>query len=158
MGRKYRFGVTKQVYRHGASTSKAYRAWIAMLGRCYDPKDCRSANYQGRGIKVCDRWQKSFENFLADMGEPPSGMTLDRINNDGDYEPNNCRWADRRTQSRNRSSARPLTLGGKTQLLTDWARELGMAVPSLKRRLDQWKWPLERALTEKPRRWHERKV
>jgi hypothetical protein len=81
--------------------SRTYNSWSAMLQRCHDPKHRSYKNYGGRGITVCQRWRESFEAFLADMGEPPEKHTLDRIDNDGNYEPSNCRWATRLMQSRN---------------------------------------------------------
>lgn len=83
----------------------AYNSWRAMRERCCNPKYRCYARYGGRGIKVCERWQGAdgFANFLQDMGERPNGMTLDRIDLDGNFEPNNCRWADQKTQLRNSS-------------------------------------------------------
>ena len=79
---------------------KVYMAWKNMLQRCNNPKSKYYKNYGGRGIKVCNRWLK-LENFLVDMGKSPEGLILDRINNNGNYEPDNCRWTDRKTSNRN---------------------------------------------------------
>jgi hypothetical protein len=87
----------------GGRMSTTYQSWMCMKQRCLNPKNTAFDRYGGRGITVCDRWRDSFENFLADMGERPEGMTLDRINPDGNYEPLNCRWADATTQARNKS-------------------------------------------------------
>lgn len=89
-------------FRHGSSTTKTYNSWKAMLSRCTNPKSSRFKDYGGRGITVCERWLESFENFLEDMGEKPEGTTLDRIDPDGNYHKENCRWADATEQNYNR--------------------------------------------------------
>ncbi len=86
---------------HGRSKTKMYVAWKTMRRRCADPTHDKYARYGGRGIKVCDRWQL-FENFLADMGERPAGMEIDRIDNNGNYEPGNCRWVPHKDNCNNR--------------------------------------------------------
>jgi hypothetical protein len=101
-----------------------------MRQRCQNPNDASFDRYGGRGIKVCDRWN-SLENFIEDMGERPRGMSLDRINNDGDYEPSNCRWATKLEQQANRSVTVSITANGATKPLTQWARELGAAPTTL---------------------------
>ena len=83
-------------------SNKGYRSWQAMIARCNDPRQRSYKNYGGRGIKVCDRWLHSFVNFREDMGLRPQGMTLDRVNSNGNYEPGNCRWATWTEQRLNR--------------------------------------------------------
>lgn len=85
--------------------SPAYQSWRSMMTRCFNQNYDRYSDYGGRGITVCERWQ-TFANFLEDMGERPEGHTLDRINNDGNYEPQNCQWATLSEQARNRRKAR----------------------------------------------------
>lgn len=100
------YGESNPNYRHGhrskyGKTSPTYQSWQNMKTRCLNPNHPRFKNWGGRGIKVCECWM-DFANFLADMGEKPEGLTLDRIDNDGDYEPDNCRWATRKQQVQNR--------------------------------------------------------
>lgn len=92
--------------RRGNKQTTTYTIWLNMLKRCANPRDTHYDRYGGRGITVCDRWRQSFEAFIADMGERPDGLTLERKENDGDYEPGNCRWATRAEQSRNSSSTK----------------------------------------------------
>lgn len=89
-------------FKHGMCDTGTYRSWTSMLSRCESRKNKDFWRYGGRGVGVCSRWKESFKNFLEDMGECPLGLTLDRIDSDGNYEPDNCRWATRLVQSRNR--------------------------------------------------------
>src|SRR5881396_946844 len=84
--------------------SPTYRSWRAMRERCYEPMNASYQRYGGRGIKVCSRWRESFETFLADMGERPVGCVMDRIDNNGNYEPSNCRWVTVKQSGFNRRS------------------------------------------------------
>jgi len=123
-----------------------YRFWQQMRRRCLYKKHWAYKNYGGRGITFCKRWE-DFALFLADMGERPSlKHSIDRINNDGNYEPGNCRWITNDEQAKNHRRSRLLTLDGKTQCLSDWSRALGITESGLRKRLQMW--PLERALKE----------
>jgi hypothetical protein len=97
-----------------------------MIKRCTNPKTIRFNEYGGRGISVCDRWLNSFENFLSDMGEKPPGLSIDRIDNDGNYEPGNCRWATVEQQNNNQRNNIRLSYDGKTMTLSQWARHYGI--------------------------------
>lgn len=90
---------------HGMRRSAEYSVWMDMRTRCGNPRDKDYKNYGARGISVCKRWAESFIAFFSDMGPRPEGMTLDRIDVNGNYEPGNCRWIDRKTQVRNRRNA-----------------------------------------------------
>lgn len=118
-----------------------------MIQRCERPKARGYSNYGGRGITVCERWH-TYENFLADMGERPSrSLQLDRINNDGNYEPTNCRWATPREQLNNTRFNHRIEFNGRIQTLTQWSIEIGIALSTLGSRLKK-AWSVERALTE----------
>lgn len=112
---------------HGQWRTPEYKVWAAMLKRCRATTGREHKNYSARGITVCDRWIR-FENFIADMGKRPDGATLDRINNDGNYEPDNCRWATPLQNHRNRRNTRMVTIGGQTKHITEWARERGLSI------------------------------
>lgn len=132
---------------HGLSGHPLYGAWGQMITRCTNPNDKSYPDYGGRGITVCDRWRNSFEAFLTDMGERPNGMTLDRIDADGDYKPGNCRWATSAEQQRNKRNSVWLEYAEVRLPLTDWAAALGLNYYTLHRRVSDG-WPVERALTE----------
>jgi hypothetical protein len=124
-----------------------YRVWRAMISRCCKTADRAFVNYGGRGIKVCDRWLYSYASFSEDMGPRPLGMTVERKNNNGDYEPSNCIWASRFQQSRNRRNNIILTFSGRSQCLTDWAAEMEISRVTLRWRIVKLKWTTDRALT-----------
>ena len=126
--------------KHGMSGTKTYSVWQHMLRRCLDSKDKCYESYAARGITVCKRWL-TFENFLADMGERPAGLSIDRKNNNGNYEPGNCRWATPKEQSRNTRTNRSVTYNGKTQCVSEWAEELGISMNTIKSRI-KYKWPI----------------
>lgn len=110
---------------HGMSGSPTYRSWEAMKRRCQSTNSSQYSYYGGRGITVCARWD-SFEIFLSDMGERPQGMTLDRINPDENYSPDNCRWASRSRQSTNKRNNIRIEHLGKTMTLVAWAKKTGI--------------------------------
>ena len=131
---------------HGLSNTKEHIAWTNMKQRCHNKNNKNYKNWGGRKIKVCDRWQNSFENFYKDMGKRPTGTSLDRIDGNGNYEPNNCRWATIKEQNNNTRRNHPLTFNGKTQNISQWANEIGIDYYILYSRI--WRgWSVERALT-----------
>jgi hypothetical protein len=136
---------------HGMSKTPTWYSWLAMRRRCYEPSHSGYSQYGGRGIKVCDRWRDSFENFLTDMGYRPDGMTLDRIDNDGDYTPTNCRWADANTQARNRKYVKTVTCNGESLTKAEWARRTGVTQALISMRINKLGWDVCKACTT-PRR------
>jgi hypothetical protein len=135
-----------------------YAIWKQMRQRCHNPNHPYYASYGGRGIQVCERWRESFSAFVEDMGPRPSeAYSLDRIDNNGDYEPNNCRWATKQEQSKNRSGRRLLTARGETKMISEWAAELGVRIGLLDGRLRRG-WSEEAAvLTPLLRTWNRRR-
>lgn len=121
------------------------KTWGDMKGRCLNPAHRNYADYGGRGISICERWL-TYENFLADMGERPPGRSLDRLNNDGNYEPSNCRWATPKEQARNTRSNRLITYKGETKCMAQWADDLGLPKHTLEQRVAKG-WDIEKALT-----------
>ena len=117
---------------HSRSKTREYKTWSHMRERCYKPEHPNFENYGGRGISVCESWRISFESFFSDMGLAPSkAHTIDRINNDGNYEASNCRWSTRREQALNRRRTMWYTHDGITLCRKDWAKKLGINVDSI---------------------------
>lgn len=136
---------------HGESgwfgSTTEYRIWCSMIHRCENPKNKRFSRYGGRGISVCEAWRESYQTFLRDVGRRPTDEhTLDRIDNDGNYEPGNVRWATRLEQQNNRSDVRRMTLGGETLPLEAWAARLGVSSSTLWSRIYRG-WSDEKTLT-----------
>ena len=120
--------------KHGMSETPNYGVWTDMKQRCLNPNNKHYKDYGGRGIVVCERWDK-FENFYADMGNKPKGLTLERRDNNKGYFPENCFWATRKEQNRNKRSNRIIKYDGKEQCLMTWSEELGINYNTLRKRL-----------------------
>lgn len=121
---------------HGASQSPEYRTWTSMRHRCLYEHNKNYKNYGGRGIKICDRWLNSFENFREDMGERPPGTSLDRIDNEGGYDPSNCKWSTTAEQASNKRSNVRVEYEGQSYTLTQLALKLGIKKRTLSSRYE----------------------
>lgn len=138
----------KTKHNYSGKNSKEYNAWGNIKSRCSNPNRADYKNYGGRGIKICDRWMNSFENFLADIGRAPSQKhSIERKDNDGNYEPNNAFWATKDQQSNNKRTNVVISYNGKTQTLTQWCRELNVDYDSMQARIKTYGWSIEEAFT-----------
>lgn len=136
---------------HNQSDSREYDVWVSMLQRCNNHQNPSYHRYGARGIIVCEEWNESFEVFIRDMGRRPSpAHSIDRINNNGNYEPLNCRWATRREQARNMRSNVILDYNGKSLCLSEWAEQVGIPLSIIDSRLRRGGWSVEKALTTPP--------
>ena len=144
--------------RHGLTKTTTYNIWSSMRLRCYNKKAINYERYGARGIKVCERWRRSFDNFLADMGKRPEGLCLDRMDNEGDYCHENCRWVEPKVQNRNTRVNRNITYKGETYCLAEWGELLNMNPQTISNRLDKLRWTIEEALTISPKGHHHKIV
>ena len=134
---------------HGKTKSIEYRTWANIKARCYNKNNTCFKNYGGRGIAVCNRWKNSFEKFLSDMGQRPSPEhSIDRIDNDGNYEPSNCRWATRTEQANNCRSNTFYELDGESLTLAQWGKKLNINDGTLRNRVYKYGWSIKRALAK----------
>jgi hypothetical protein len=122
---------------HGMKNTPTYESWRAMRKRCFSKYDQAYARYGGAGITVCDSWKNSFAAFLSDMGERPEGTSIDRIDPFGNYEPSNCRWADRKTQSRNKKNTKKVYFLGRYYAVIDIAERTGFNYSTICKRLSK---------------------
>lgn len=149
--------VGKQNTKHGLTDTKIYRAYKHMMHRCYDPSDKNYSNYGGRGITVCEDWRNSFESFAQWSFENGfkqdvygSGCSIDRIDVNGNYEPLNCRWVDSYVQANNRRMCKFYTYKGETHTIAEWSKMYGIPYERLRKRLVNYEWDIETALTRPP--------
>lgn len=131
--------------KHGRTGTRAYRTWHMMLQRCTNPRNPAYKSYGGRGISVCDEWRE-FIKFYADVGDPPHGMTLDRIDNSLGYSKANCRWATRIEQGNNRRTNRLIAHDGENLTMAQWAKKTGLGIYCLRNRLASG-WTIEKAIS-----------
>lgn len=131
---------------HGLTKSTEYRIWYSMIVRCYSEKHISYRNHGGRGISVCNRWRSNFQNFIDDMGcRPTNKHTLERIDNNSGYSPENCRWATYKEQQNNKRNNVILIHGGESMTITQWGEKLGIGDGIIWKRLKRG-WPVKKAL------------
>lgn len=131
---------------HGMSHTPTYNVWRGIMARCYNPNHISYKYYGAKGVTVCKRWLSSFDNFFDDMGEKPSGKSIDRIDSSGNYEPSNCKWSTIEEQNRNMSTNITITMNGETKTVAEWAREYGVSRFPIYRRISHGWSPLDAML------------
>ena len=139
---------TGRTIKHGKTHTRIHRIWMAMLARCSSPGNTAYKNYGGRGITVCDEWKNSFMSFYEwaiDNGYNDT-LTIDRVDNEKEYSPENCRWATRKTQLNNTRRNHFITYDGKTLTVAQWSELLGISIHALSHRIERG-WSIERAFT-----------
>lgn len=132
---------------HGMTGTPTFGTWQSIIARCERPSSISYKYYGAKGIAVCERWRNSFQAFLDDMGQRPDGMTIDREDTDGNYEPGNCRWATIDQQNNNKSDTRHMYFNGRTMNMTAWAKEIGTSPAALHHRITKIGMSVEDALT-----------
>lgn len=145
-GSRASIGMRRRTHGLSADRPREYNIWRAMIHRCHNVTDPGYKNYGGRGIAVCDRWRESCAAFIEDMGLSPDGMTIDRIDNEQGYFPENCRWTTVTENNRNMRRTLLVTFKGRTQALAAWAEEVGISYSTLKSRLENG-WSAQRMLS-----------
>lgn len=142
----YRHGDPNYVRPVAVYNTSTYKVWTAMKQRCNNPRHNAYSEYGGRGISYSPSWE-FFDNFLSDMGLRPKGLTLDRIDNNGNYTKENCRWASRKTQSNNRRNNVIIEYSGKRLTMRQWENLLGLPADTLYNRIKKAGWTIDRAIT-----------
>jgi hypothetical protein len=138
-----------ETIKHGLTDHPLYIRWSCMKGRCYNSNNKSYSDYGSRNIKVCDEWRNDFKSFYRwaiNSGWNPK-LTIDRINNEGDYEPSNCRWTDRKIQNNNTRRNRYLEFNGVTKTMSEWAEITGIKVKTIFMRLTAYGWSVEKTLS-----------
>lgn len=136
---------------HGKSKTKLYRVWFDIKRRCYNTKRENYKNYGGRGIKMCEEWNEDFMNFYnwSLKNGYREGLTIDRIDVNGNYEPSNCRWVENKVQANNKTNNRLITYNGETHTAAEWSKIVGIRPDTILHRIKKYGWSIEKALNTK---------